>query len=296
MAENPKCSEQDCVNDAEFLCPCKDPSALLCTAHLHKDQSQTPIPIYKSLSELERNLITQLCLKCKEECKALNSKIFEQGQYYISFITNATNELLNNIRKTEMLYDNILNFVNDLNLAYKVKYLGELTLSEKIIASQAGKLNVRSSNWELPDVNLDIKVNIGNIPDLLEYLDEQSSTSHIVFFKKGTKTLVRINPNKLKVSTFGVKVDENMSYSAGFCQMNDGNIFYCCGDNGAVNNSAYLVNPSQRTVQKLANAIVAKSYIGTCTQYKDNIYVFGGTIATGAATNICERYEISSYK
>ena len=41
---------------------------------------------------------------------------------------------------------------------------------------------------------------------------------------------------------------------------------------------------------------VAKSCIGTCTQYKDNIYVFGGKIAPGAANNICERYEISSYK
>ena len=296
MADYQKCTKQDCVNDAEFLCPCKDPSDFLCTTHLHNDPSHTPIPIYKSLSELERNLITQLCLKCKEECKALNSKIFEQGQYYISLVTNATDELLNNIRQTEMLYDNILNFVNDSTLAKKVKYLGDLTLSEKIIASQAGKLDVCSPYWALPDVNLDIKLNIGKIPNLIDYFDEQSYTSNFIYFNQSTKILTQINAIKLKVSTFGVKVDENMSYSAGFCQMNDGNIFYCCGDNGAVNNSAYLVNPSQRTVQKLANAAVAKSCIGTCTQYKDNIYVFGGKIAPGAANNICERYEISSYK
>ena len=295
MVENPKCSEQGCLNDAEFLCPCKDPSDFLCTTHLHNDPSHTPIPIYKSLSELERNLITQLCLKCKEECKALNSKIFEQGQYYISLVTNATDELLNNIRQTEMLYDNILNFVNDSTLAKKVKYLGELTLSEKIIASQAGKFNVNSCYWTLPDVSLDIKVNIGNIPDLLEYLDEQSCNSNIIFFKKETKTLVEVNAKKINVSSYSVNIPEIVTSSAGYCKMDDGDVFFCCGNNGFSKNIAYFVNPAQRTVQKLANYNTAKDYIWACTQYKDNIYVFGG-INDSYIINSCEKYQISSNK
>ena len=144
MAENPKCSEQDCIKDAEFLCSCNYPTALLCVDHLHKDQTHTPVAIYKSVSENDQKIITQLCNKCRKDCKALSLKIIEESRNAISLITTTTIKLLNNIREIDLLYENILAHVNTSSRVLKNNYQGELTLPEKIISSQAGNDNIIS--------------------------------------------------------------------------------------------------------------------------------------------------------
>ena len=117
----------------------------------------------------------------------------------------------------------------------------------------------------------------------------------MVLFKQGTKIMAQVNPKKAENLTVSINVAENMSSTPGLCQMNNGNVFYCCGNNGAVNNFAYFVNTSQKTVQKLANSPVAKYCIGPCVQYKNNIYVFGGHNGSVVIPN-SERFEISSNK
>ena len=76
---------------------------------------------------------------------------------------------------------------------------GKLTLAEKIIFSQAGNEKIVSCYCRVADVSLDIKGSVWNIPNLVEYLDEQSCKYYIIFLNKEQIQWSKLNLQKQKV-------------------------------------------------------------------------------------------------
>lgn len=82
-----------------------------------------------------------------------------------------------------------------------------------------------------------------------------------------------------------------MGEKGGFCQLDDGRIFFCGGNKGVVTNSAFFIYKHLNHIEKLADMKNAKTDIGMCPYYQQKIFVFGGKVA-GANSALCERYDM----
>ena len=286
------CSEANCPTEAEYICYCKTPEIYLCLNHMHNQANHRSIGIYKPITEFDRKRVIDLCQKCKNDCLALKSKLMKECQDYVSKITKTACEMSNNIRKLENLYDDLIGFVCQ---AGKVKFIGELSLMEKILARQVGNTDNDSPYWVIPEINLDATLTVNDKQvNLYNYIELLQPTTSLTFFNQNTKFAVNVNVrNDCRVDIYYVEdCPENLGYYCGFCYLPDGNLFANSGQNSSVTNFTYILNPTTKTFMKKANSSNSKYCPAAC--YSSGfVYIFGGINSSGSGTNNSEKYNVS---
>ena len=153
----PDCSALDCQSKAEYQCACEFPNPYVCKAHYgdHAADPHRPIEIFKSVSEFDRHNIVNSVLKCKQVCAEMSACVIKSLRSVIIEATEIANKTINIIREAEMLYEEILRAVNSTE---KVRSIGDLTLVEKMISHQAGISETNAAYWNLPIIELKLKI------------------------------------------------------------------------------------------------------------------------------------------
>ena len=121
----------------------------------------------------------------------------------------------------------------------------------------------------------------------------------ISFFKTATKKLITFKVKNAEISSAPIVAQEKhepMSDRAGWCQLPDGTIFNCGGNNGAVTKSTYLANCASKIIEKKEDMIAEKSLIGQCAYLDGFVYLFGGADASNNPTANSEKYSIRENK
>ena len=287
-----KCSQANCPTEAEYLCYCKTPEIYLCMNHMHNESNHRSIGIYKPITEFDRKRVIDLCQKCKNDCLSLKSQLMKECQDYVSKITKAACEMSNNIRKLESLYDDLIGYVCN---AGKVKFVGQLSLMEKILARQVGNTDIDSPYWEIPKIKLDVTLTVNDKQvDLYKYIEQLQPTTLLTFFNQNTKFAVNVNVrNDCRVDVYYVEdCPENLGYYCGFCYLPDGNLFANSGNQSSVTNFTYILNTTTKKFWKKANSSSSKHSPAAC--YSSGfVYIFGGLNSAGSQINNAEKYSVS---
>lgn len=295
MAESEKilrCNSENCSEEVNYICHCKIPSIYLCTTHHHSEDHHSTY-LYESISESDKKRIIDLCKKCKNDCITLKSNLLKECQENVTKIMNAANQLANNIREVEILYDEVIAYVYQNNI---IMHTGEMSLIEKIISNEIGNTKKNSAYWDIPKIKLDMNFSINeNQFNFLQYFKDLNPCPILTFFKGSTKIVANVLINN------GCNVDlylldsctENLGANASYCYLPDGTLFSNGGHNGAATNFTYIINTSTRSISKKANSSYQKQCSGAC-YYQKFVYVFCGVDSAGNCFNRVEKYSLEN--
>lgn len=289
-----RCNFYNCCGEVNYICYCQAKCIYLCTSHHHNEVNHRSTRLYKHISEFDRKNIIELCKKCKNDCMVLKSNLLKECQEYVTKILKAANELTNNIRQAEILYDNIITFVCENN---KVRHIGEISLIEKIISSEIGSTLQDSPYWEVPKIKIDMNLTINdNQLNLIRHYEDLNPFTILTFFKQSTKIAVNVLINNdCKIDLFFLdSCPENLGVHSSFCYLPDGTLFSNGGNNETATNFTYIINPSTRSFTKKSNSNYQRYNSGNACYYKGYVYVFCGLNISDNLFNLVERYDLNN--
>ena len=313
MESDLQCARKNCKEKAILGCLCCKPIYPMCKKHCHLNkplnEGHKAVSLWREVSYLERTILIEVCKSRIQRINKYRNKALSESIHLVNTIQFNTKAILKNLNEIQKKLEELLAFSIDLRSIRDFGNLSQMQMGAKLLIENP---NYCESFLSMPSENFDASLLINNIIEPKVIFQEEKEKNiefpYIIAPVSNTKSIMKIDLQDFTIIKADINSSCNFSYASGWCVLPSGDLFITGGAYECRRASNTFNNALQKRIYKLtANTLIInlitkeakdlKPYIeisdmGSCTFYKNQVFVFGGYNADELLIADSSKYDI----